>query len=269
MYAYILLYFTQDIERTLFSMQIDPNQPQKQPWIPSNSNQQLPPLYPDQQHISTAPGSFQPMQPPPPSFQPVQPPAPKKKRRFGNIVWIIVVIVAFFIGTAVGHGGTATTANTGTTNNNTTTHTGGTTTAKSTTAPATSQSFKVGDNVTVGTTWKISVNGIATNPGDQFNTPQNGQFVVVDVTMTNISSSEQTVSSLVNFQMRGSDGTQYNETIVANLAGVSPAPDGKVEAGQPLKGDFVYDIATSVHNFTFSFTPDITSSGATVWNLSV
>lgn len=154
--------------------------------------------------------------------------------------------------------GESSTANTGTTSG-----------PKGNTPAPTAKHFKVGDTVTVGTTWKVVVNSIATNPGDDFNKPQKGQYVVVDITLTNISSSEQTVSSLVNFQMRGSDGTQYTEALTGNLAGVTPAPDGKVEAGSPVKGDLVYDTATDAKSFTLSFAPDITSTGATVWDLSL
>lgn len=144
----------------------------------------------------------------------------------------------------------------------------GTTSSSTGNTPApTAKHFKVGDQVAVGSVWKVVVNSIATNPGDDFNKPTKGQYVVVDVTLTNVSSSEQTISSLVNFQMRGTDGTQYTEAIVGNLSGVNPPPDGKVEAGQPVKGDLVYD--TDAKAFTLSFTPDITSSGATVWDLSL
>jgi hypothetical protein len=69
--------------------------------------------------------------------------------------------------------------------------------------------------------------------------------------------------------MQGSDGTAYTEAITGNLAGVSPAPDGKVEAGGVTKGDFVYDVPTSLQKFTLAFTPDIASSGQTIWDLSL
>lgn len=135
----------------------------------------------------------------------------------------------------------------------------------STVAPA--SHFKVGDTVTVGTTWKVVVNSITSNPGDDFNKPTKGQYVVVDITLTNISNAEQNISSIANFNMRGTDGTQYTEALVGNLAGVTAPPDGKVEAGQPLKGDLVFD--TDAKAFTLSFTPDITSTGATIWDLSL
>ena len=150
-----------------------------------------------------------------------------------------------------------------------TSNTGSTSAPNGATPAQAAKHFKVGDTVTVGTAWKVVVNSIVANAGDQFNTPTKGTYIVVDVSLTNISSQEQTISSLANFTMRGSDGTEYTEAITGNLAGVNPPPDGKVEAGSPVKGDFVYDVPTTAKAFTLSFTPDITSAGATIWDLNV
>lgn len=146
-------------------------------------------------------------------------------------------------------------------------NTGTATTPGATTAPA--KHFKVGDTVKVGDTWQITVNGVQalTNDGD-FNKPQKADdvFLAVDVTVKNISSSEQNISSALNFSLKGADGTKYNQTI---LTSQPAAPDGKVEAGDQDKGDLAYEVPASVKSFVLSFQADIVSSGETQWDLSV
>jgi hypothetical protein len=44
-------------------------------------------------------------------------------------------------------------------------------------------------------------------------------------------------------------------------------PDGKVEAAAPLRGQLVYEVPTSIKDYTLSFQADFTSSGQTIWDI--
>lgn len=133
-------------------------------------------------------------------------------------------------------------------------------------APKPQAHFKVGDQVKVGTTWLITVNSAKTNTGDDFSQPKQGNiYVVVDVTMKNLSSQEQDVSSLGQFTFKDATGQQYNETITD----IGQAPDGKVAAGDLLRGQLVYEVPTAQHQFTLAFANDILSSGQTIWDISI
>lgn len=134
-------------------------------------------------------------------------------------------------------------------------------------APASAAHFKVGQTVKVGDTWQVIVNSVKTSQGDDMDKPQKGQYLLLDVTVKNISSQEQNISSLVNFKLTDDTGISYTEAITA-LGNPNP-PDGKVEAGSPLRGTFTYDVPTSVKKFTFAFEPDIISSGQTIWDINV
>ncbi len=126
--------------------------------------------------------------------------------------------------------------------------------------------FKVGDQVKVGDTFIVTVNSFKTNPGDDIFKPKSGnKFVVVDVTLKNVGSSEQDISSLLQFTLKDATGQKYDETIISN---VTP-PDGKLAAGDIIKGQIAYEVAASQHDFTFAFEADIISSGQTVWDLHV
>lgn len=146
-----------------------------------------------------------------------------------------------------------------------------TNTGKSSTPGATTQTashFKVGDTVAVGNTWKVVVNGVATDDGGQFSTLKAGDtYVLVDISLTNRSSTEQNVSSLLEFTFKDSTGLKYDEGIDTNASGSSP--NGKVAAADTLRGTIAYEVPATQKAFTLSFTPDITSSGQTIWDLAI
>ncbi len=146
------------------------------------------------------------------------------------------------------------------------TNTGTTTGSTPGSTAQTASHFKVGDTVTVGNTWKVVVNTFATNAGGSYDAPKKGGFVVVNISLTNISKDEQNVSSLLDFKFKGTDGTEYNDIY---LSTASPSPNGKVAAGDVTKGDLAYDVPTDQKAFTLSFAPDITSSGQSIWDLSL
>jgi hypothetical protein len=113
--------------------------------------------------------------------------------------------------------------------------------------PATTQApakhFKIKDTVKVGDT-----------------------YLVVNISLTNLSNQEQSISSALNFTLQDSTGQKYDESIDTN-AGATP--DGKVAAGSPLRGSVAYEVPSSTKKFTLSFAPDITSSGQSIWDLSL
>ncbi|HEU5348582.1 MAG TPA: DUF4352 domain-containing protein [Ktedonobacterales bacterium] len=142
----------------------------------------------------------------------------------------------------------------------------GSSSANSSSSSSNSKHFKVGDQVKVGDTYVVTVNSFKTNPGDEISKPKSGNvFVVVDLTIKNVSSEEQSVSSLLQFTLKDSTGQKYNETI---LSSATP-PDGKLAAGDIIKGQIAYEVSASQHDFTFAFEADMLSSGQTIWDLHV
>jgi len=239
-----------------------PPQPQtpSQPWYPPSQSQ--PPLQsgPLGEQWQTPPQ--QPMQPgmyPPP--QPQQPPKKKHTRRNILVVAVVAIVLIVFI-IIVTSGGSK--------GGNTPSSNSGSPGTQATSAPAQtgSQTFKVGQVVTVGNTWQITVLSAKTSPGGQFSTLQKPSdvYLLVAVSMKNISGQEQNVSSLIQWTFKDSAGQTYNETIDVD----APAtPDGKVEAGSLLKGTIAYEVPKSMKSFTLSFQNDITSTGQTTWTITV
>lgn len=141
-------------------------------------------------------------------------------------------------------------------------------TSNNTTQASAAQHFKVGDVVKVGDTWQVTVNTVKTSHGDDIIKPGSGNiFVIINVTVKNISGKEQDISSLLNFTYKAADGTKGKESVLTT--GVSPAPDGKVEAGDTDKGDLVYEVPAAQKTGTLSFQADLISDGETVWDIKL
>jgi flagellar basal body-associated protein FliL len=231
------------------NQQWQPPQPQSPP--PSQ------PPYGQQQQTYMPPQP--PMYPPPPSQ-----PHPKRGRLWLIVGIIVVVILAACIGVSTL---VLKSSNTGTVIQNSQNSSQNNTPASTPTTAPSSQHFKVGDQVKVGDTWIVTVNSATTSKGSDISTPKSGNiYLVLDVTLKNVSNQEQNVSSIAQFTLEDSTGQKYDETYT-DFA--KPAPDGKVEAGSPIRGQFVYEVPLSEHHFTFAFEAEIASGGQTIWDITV
>lgn len=168
-------------------------------------------------------------------------------------VGIVLVSAAVFLACGVGSA-----ANSGSTVGNGASGTGGQTSA-------TSKHFKVGDQVKVGSTYIVTINSVARNSGNDIDQPKAGDnYLVVDVTVKNVSSQEQDLSSILQFTLKDASGQKYDETFISNAT----APDGKIEPGDQVRGQLPYEVPTAQKTFTLAFESDITSSGETIWDLA-
>ena len=125
--------------------------------------------------------------------------------------------------------------------------------------------FTVGQTVKVGSTWQLTV--LSAKHGGTATYLKPGQvFLDLAVKAVNISSSEQTMSSLASWSVRDGEGTTYQ---AGYDPGAGPALDGKVEAGQPLKGSLTFVVSNNVHSYLLLFQADFASSGQTIWDITV
>lgn len=144
----------------------------------------------------------------------------------------------------------------------------GATASSNATQQAPAKKFKAGEEVVVGNTWKVVVNSIKTYTSDnQYEQPKEGnQFVVVNVTLTNISKEEKEANAY-NFSLKGgTNGTKYDTAIVD---AINNTPSGKVEPGDKITGDLPYEVKASEKTFILGFEADVLSSGQTQWELSL
>lgn len=247
--------------------QYPPNPYQQQPQYPTNPYQQPPQTpYPGQ----PMPGQPYPTQPTYPS-QPMYGAPPARPSGNGNRTLFIVLgsIAGLVVLGCCAVFGFAALANRAANSNLGSSQSTATTAATATTGSTTTspnKHYKVGDVVAASDAFTVTVNSVTTSAGDDIFKPKTGNtFVVVDVTIKNTSSQEQEVSSLLQFGLKDATGQQYNETITSQ----GTPPDGKLEAGDQLKGQITYEVPQSQHDFTFSFVPDILSDGQTIWDLHI
>ncbi|MEO7002145.1 MAG: DUF4352 domain-containing protein [Ktedonobacterales bacterium] len=144
---------------------------------------------------------------------------------------------------------------------------GSVTTGGGSSSTSSAQHFTVGQQVKVGSTWVVTVNSAKTHGATDIDQPKSGNtYLVVDVSLKNVSSQEQTLSSLAQFTLKDATGQSYDETITTFA---NAAPDGKVEAGSVSRGQMVYEVPTAQKSFTFAFEADIVSGGQTIWDISI
>lgn len=232
----------------------------------SNRMSQQPPNYPQQpqepyqgqpQYQQPQQGfQVQPQQP----YYPQQP--PKKSRKpllfgcLGAIVLVIVVIIIAAVANAP-----RSSANSGAAVNTATATTGNT-------QPATQSDFKVGQVVSVANTWQVTVLSAKTSAGGQYNTLQHAGdlYLVVTISVKNISSQNQEMSSALLWNLQDPTGQKYDITIDPDAGATL---DGTVSVGRLLKGVIAYEIPKSIKNFTLTFQSDITSTDQSIWDITV
>jgi hypothetical protein len=145
-------------------------------------------------------------------------------------------------------------------------NTGTITTGGSSSSSASAKHFKVGEQVKVGDTWVVTVNSAKLHGPTDIDQPSSGNtYLVLDITFKNVSSKEQDLSTF-QMSLKDSTGQTYDDTIVTFA---KSAPEGKVEAGDLLRGQLVYEVPKAQKAFTFAFESDIVSSGQTIWDINV
>lgn len=144
---------------------------------------------------------------------------------------------------------------------------GNTSTSSSTNTPSGSRHVKVGDQLKGGDTCSITVTSVKTSGGDEAFQPKAGNtFLIVDVTVKNVSSQEQNLStllqasckplaSLLQFALKDATGQKYSETFTTNAT----PPDGQI----------AFEVPKSQRAFTFTLAleADLLSGGQTSWDL--
>jgi hypothetical protein len=137
--------------------------------------------------------------------------------------------------------------------------------APSSSAPAASGTFKVGQQVKVGS-FTVTVHKVTFPYTSDLDTPDAGKaYVLLDVEVANNSSSKQTFSSLMQFGLKDSTNVSYTETIAVGADG--QVPDGDIPAGQSLRGPVAFEVPAGAKGLQLSFVSDLLSGDKTYIDL--
>lgn len=123
--------------------------------------------------------------------------------------------------------------------------------------------YEVGDTVEFDG-MEITLNEVRIEEGGQFDTPENDQFIVANLTVENMTDEEQLVSSIMNIELKDDEGYAYNTTFLTE--GTKGQLDGSIESGGKLTGEIPFDVATSeTYELHYS---DLLKSGKAIWIIS-
>ena len=123
------------------------------------------------------------------------------------------------------------------------------------------QTYNVGDIIAMGTT-NITVNEVLYPTGDQFNQPNAGfKFLVVDLTIENLSATAISVSTLLQMSVKDSSSQKYDVDLMASVASGGSSPDGEIAPGEKLRGQVGFQVPVDAIGLVFVFDADVWGSG--------
>lgn len=126
------------------------------------------------------------------------------------------------------------------------------------------QHFKVGETVKVGD-WEITVTKAEPNNGTEFFKPADGnQFLNISASLHNLSSKEQSVSSIIFFDLKDADGNKAKSALTSS----DPVLGGKVEAGGKLAGLVGFEVKKETKNFILTFSPGF-GGGSALFDINI
>jgi hypothetical protein len=117
------------------------------------------------------------------------------------------------------------------------------------------QAFGVGGTVT-GDGWSLTLNSAKKQSTGSFDyEPDNDFFLILDLTYTNSSEDSDSLSSLLQFDLQGSDDYMYDQSF---LADVKSSFGGDVLPGAKLRGQVGFDVK-DLESYKLSFKPGFLS----------
>lgn len=133
-------------------------------------------------------------------------------------------------------------------------------------APA-QTTFAVGDIIEFGDISMI-VLGWSSPPGDDFNQPEEGnKFVVVDLLFVNTGSTADSLSTMLQMQLKDSTSQVYNIDFGAAMASDASSPDGEIGPGERVRGSVGFQTPQDVTDLQFVFDGSIFGTGRVFVNL--
>jgi|CXWK01.1.fsa_nt_gi hypothetical protein len=125
-------------------------------------------------------------------------------------------------------------------------------------AVPTPSSFAVGDVIEMGDLTMV-VLGWSTPAGDEFTQPESGnRFVVVDLLLVNTGSAADSVSSLLQMELKDGDNRSYDIDIFAPGAS---SPEGEIAPGERIRGSVGFQTPAEATGLQFVFDASLFGSG--------
>lgn len=122
-------------------------------------------------------------------------------------------------------------------------------------SPAAGGGLQVGQQVKVGN-YTVTVHKVTYPYSNDLDQPDDGKaYVLLDVEVANSSKESQAFSSMLQFGLKDSTKTTYDETIMLGVDG--NAPDGDIAPGKSLRGPVGFEVPAGAKGLQFGFLPDL------------
>ena len=128
-------------------------------------------------------------------------------------------------------------------------------------AVPTPSSYAVGDIIEMGDLTMV-VLGWSTPPGDDFTQPEPGnRFIAVDLLFVNTGSAADSISSLLQMELKDADNRSYDIDVFAPSAAGAGSPEGEIAPGERIRGSVGFQAPTDAPGLQFVFDASVFGGG--------
>lgn len=103
--------------------------------------------------------------------------------------------------------------------------------------------------------FSVVVNSVRRDEGGDFTSPDYDFYLVLDVTIENFTDESESLSSLLQTELQGSDDYMYDQALFVDTRG---SLDGDIPAGGSLRGEIAFDVP-ELDGYIFLYQPDLFS----------
>ncbi|WP_185970909.1 DUF4352 domain-containing protein [Alkalicoccobacillus porphyridii] len=123
------------------------------------------------------------------------------------------------------------------------------------------ESLTLGDKVNFDGL-EITLNEAYTSAGSDWETPENDQYVILDLTIENTTEEAANISTLLQMSLKDEDSYTHDIALFTDVKG---SLDGEVGPGRDMRGEVAFDVDQSgVYEFIFE---DPFASGQAIWTI--
>ena len=132
------------------------------------------------------------------------------------------------------------------------------------------QKMAIGQGATISKAGKpaleVTLEGARWGVGD-FDTPEAGtKWLVVNVSIKNVGTDPETVSSIMEFNLADDEGYKRDSAIGVKTEG---SLDGTIAASMTMRGEEAYVVKDTSKDFTFTFEPGLFDTTQVMWDIPV
>jgi len=126
------------------------------------------------------------------------------------------------------------------------------------------EGLKVGDTVRMGE-YLVTLNSVRSDKGSEYWGPEEGElWLTLDISIINESEKEETISSMLMFELYDENHYQANNAFMAETKG---SLDGSIGAGRTMRGEIAFNVEADTTYWEFIFMPGFLRTGQAIFDI--